>query len=327
MVSFQHKLAQGLSARGIQVTYSLADPPYQAVLVTGGTRELIGLWRARRKGVPVIQRLDGMNWLHRVRKTGVRHRLRAEYGNAILRIIRSHLADQIVYQSHFCKSWWEGACGPARVPDRVIYNGVDLAKYSPQGPAGRPNDRYRILLVEGSLGGGYEQGLETAVLLVERLHLLHGEPEQAVELVVAGKVSPVLQKLWQQRSGLSLHFTGLLAASQIPELDRSAHLLYSADLNAACPNSVIEALACGLPVLAFNTGALPELVTGDAGRIVAYGGDPWRLEPPDFPALARAGEEILHDQERFRAGARRRAEEAFSLDDMVEAYREVLLGS
>ena len=49
---------------------------------------------------------------------------------------------------------------------------------------------------------------------------------------------------------------------RIPELDRSAHLLYSADLNAACPKSVIEALACGLPVVAFDTGALPELVQG-----------------------------------------------------------------
>ena len=45
------------------------------------------------------------------------------------------------------------------------------------------------------------------------------------------------------------------------------------------PNSVIEALACGLPVVSFDTGALPELVTPGAGRVVAYGGDPWRLDP------------------------------------------------
>jgi len=103
-------------------------------------------------------------------------------------------------------------------------------------------------------------------------------------------------------------------------------LLYSADVNAACPNSVIEALACGLPVAAFDTGALTELVVGDAGRIVAYGGDPWQLDPPDVPALVEAALEILGNQERFRAAARARAEAAFGLDQMVDGYLQILLG-
>jgi len=83
---------------------------------------------------------------------------------------------------------------------------------------------------------------------------------------------------------------GLIPRDAIPALDRSAHLLYSADLNAACPNSVIEALACGLPVAGFATGALPELVTGDSGRLVPYGGDPWKLDTPAVPALVEGGE-------------------------------------
>jgi glycosyltransferase involved in cell wall biosynthesis len=80
-----------------------------------------------------------------------------------------------------------------------------------------------------------------------------------------------------------------------------------------------------LPVLAFDTGALPELVCGGAGRIVPYGGDPWKLEQPDVPGLARAAADILDDQARFRKAARARAEEAFGLDHMVDAYLEVLL--
>ncbi len=73
-----------------------------------------------------------------------------------------------------------------------------------------------------------------------------------------------------------------MSLSAFPEIDRSAHMLFSADLNAACPNSVIEAMACGLPVAGFDTGALNELIVGDAGRLVPYGGDPWRLEKPDI---------------------------------------------
>jgi glycosyltransferase involved in cell wall biosynthesis len=102
-------------------------------------------------------------------------------------------------------------------------------------------------------------------------------------------------------------------------------LLYSADINAACPNSVIEALGCGLPVVAFDTGALPELVNGDAGRITPYGGNPWRLDPPDIDGLARGASEVLENLERFQRGARRRAEQAFSLENMVEGYLQALL--
>ena len=180
--------------------------------------------------------------------------------------------------------------------------------------------------------GGYEMGLEVAVKLASQvgdaLRAAHSLP--VVELMIAGRVSPELQDAWQRRlanqdgfKGLQLNWAGLVSPERIPELDRSAHLLYSADLNAACPNSVIEALACGLPVVAFDTGALPELVRDGAGKIIPYGGNPWRLEPPDVPALAQAAVEILQDQVAYRHAARARAETAFSLDQMLESYLDI----
>ncbi len=322
MVSFQAKLAEGLVRRGIGVSYDL-QAPCDALLVIGGTRDLKGLRQVRKRGVPIVQRLNGMNWLHRRRRTGVKHFLRSEYGNLILSTIRNRLATRIVYQSEFARGWWERVYGKAGAPWRVIYNGVDLAQYTPHGPADLPQDRQRLLLVEGTLGGGYEMGLETAVRLAEGLQ---AEIGSKIELMVAGKVTPGLAESWKQRTSVALNFAGLVPRSQIPALDRSAHLLYAADINAACPNSVIEALACGLPVLSFDTGALPELVTGGAGRVVAYGGDPWKLDPPDMPRLVSGAVEILAGQERFRQAARQRAEEAFGLDAMVEAYLDVLLG-
>jgi glycosyltransferase involved in cell wall biosynthesis len=87
---------------------------------------------------------------------------------------------------------------------------------------------------------------------------------------------------------------------------------------------VIEALACGLPVVGFDTGALPELVTGDAGRIAPYGRGAWQLEPPDVAGLARKAAEILPDQERFRSAALSHACQHFGLDQMVETYLKVL---
>lgn len=349
MVSFRNKLAIGLKACNVAVCNDLADTPYQAVLIIGGTRNLPGVWRARRRGIPVVQRLDGINWIHRfhgLRASGLRHYLRAEYGNLNLRAIRARLASRVVYQSLFARHWWERAYGETIVPNSVIHNGVDLNTYTPEGKGKLPEDRYRVLLVEGSLMGGYEQGLQVAVELARRLAShLQGERKdpsllvrgpdrmKRVELMVVGRVAPNLQEHWNNQlsqvdrvSGLSINWAGQVPADRIPEIDRSAHLLYSADVNPACPNSVIEALACGLPVVAFDTGALPELVAGASGRIIPYGGDPWRLEQPDVDSLADAAMEVMGDMDRFRKAARARAVAAFDLDGMVEAYLDELSG-
>jgi glycosyltransferase involved in cell wall biosynthesis len=323
MVSFQARLARGLATLGIETCFDLADRPYQAVLVIGGTRNLVGLWRARREGLPVVQRLNGMNWLHRLRRTGWRHYLRAEYGNLLLSYIRRRLATRIVYQSNFSRLWWERKYGSTRLPWSVVYNGVDLTAYSPEGAHSRPEDYWRILLVEGSLGGGYESGLEAAVQMAKKLRM---DDDRLLEVQVVGRASPALQAAWQGQTRFPLTFRGILPGDAIPEVDRSAHVLFAADLNAACPNSVVEALACGLPVVAFDTGALPELVQGDAGIIVPYGGDPWRLDPPDIAALAKATAQVCLNQDHFRLGARRRAEDAFGVDRMVQGYLQALDG-
>lgn len=323
MVSFSAKFAAGLSARGIEVTYDLAAEPYDAILVIGGTwRNLLALRRAARAGKPIVQRLDGMNWLHTRTNTGPRHWLRAESANLLLTYIRTRIATRIVYQSEFVRQWWQEEHGDTPASPHIIHNGVDLSVFSPNENETPPTDKVRILMVEGSLQGGYELGLESAVGLADQLQSRLGKP---VELAIVGRVDDSTRHKWTQRAAAETTWRGVVPNSEIPTLNRSAHLLYSSDINAACPNSVIEALACGLPVLAFDTGALKELVTPDAGRVVPYGGDPWKLDPPNVVALVAGAEEILAAPA-LRVSARRRSEEAFSLDKMVDAYLEVLDG-
>ena len=321
--SFQGRFKAGLAARGIRAHHDPADPNTDAVLVIAGTRHQQHLWRFKRRGVRIVQRLDGLNWVHQRRTTGLKHYLRSEWGNWLLSTIRRYFADRVVYQSNFVRQWWHTRYGQARSVSRVIYNGVDLANFSPKGPGQPPADRLRLLVVEGSFGGGNDQGLWNAIHLAGEVQSLAGQP---VELMVAGKVPADLQQAVQQASGVQLSWAGVLPREDIPQLDRSAHAFFSAEVNAPCPNAVIEALACGLPVLAFATGALPELLTDEAGALAPYGANSWQLEPADVHPLAAVALQVLQDQPRFRAGARARAEAAFGLDFMVEQYLDALLG-
>jgi glycosyltransferase involved in cell wall biosynthesis len=322
-VSFRNRLIAGLQARNVEVHHNPHDPQCTSILVIGGTARLLDLWRARRRGVRIVQRLNGMNWIHRKQNTGLAHYLRSERNNWLLRYIRKNLAHGIIYQSDFARTWWQTTAGQVQARGRVVYNGVDLHAFHPNGMHDRPKGHQRLLLVEGHLGGGNEQGLDNAVRLVQALN----QQSRRVELMIVGDVPPSLRARYNILSGAWISWAGIIPADQIPLIDRSAHVLFSADLNAACPNSVIEALACGLPVISYATGSLPEIITGDAGKVVPYGSNYWNLEPPDIDALADAAREVLANQVRYRTAARARAEEAFSLDGMVDAYLEVLTGA
>ena len=143
---------------------------------------------------------------------------------------------------------------------------------------------------------------------------------------VVGEVSPALQAEWVSRSTVPISWSGLVRREQIPEIDRAAHLLFSADIHPACPNSVVEALACALPVVSFDTGSLAELVSPDVGFIGPYGSDSWKLQPPHVNGLVLGSESILKDWLGFSLAARQRAENMFGLENMLDQYLEVLLG-
>jgi glycosyltransferase involved in cell wall biosynthesis len=321
MPSFRLKLEAGLAWRGIDVSHNPVEKS-DAVLVIGGTRDVSGLWRARRRGTRIVHRLDGINWVHRARRVPLRLWIRSESANMLLGFIRRRLAHKVVYQSNFVQGWWMRRYGPVRAPGTVVYNGVDLSVYTPLGDEAPPPRSARVMVVEGSLADGQEAGLSWAVGFAEALAKLMPVP---LELVIAARVTPGQQAHWGKFSPVPVTFLGVTPREQIPALDRSAHIYFSAEVNPPCPNSVIEALACGLPVAGFAMGALPELVTPEAGCIVPYGGDPWKLEAPNIRGLAESAAAMLADLPRYRAGARARAESAFGLDEMVEKYLQVLL--
>jgi glycosyltransferase involved in cell wall biosynthesis len=106
--------------------------------------------------------------------------------------------------------------------------------------------------------------------------------------------------------------------NDVPELMRGIDLFVLPSLAEGISNTVLEAMACGLPVVATAVGGNTELVEAERSGLL--------VPPGDSGRLAQAMERFALDTElRRRAGerARARAERLFSLDTMVEGYLAV----
>lgn len=322
--SFQLKLKTALERRGYTVHHDPAKPDTRAILIIAGTRHLGDIWAAKRRGVRVVQRLNGINWIQRRRYMGVKYWLRAEAANLLLAYTRRFVADAVIYQSHFTRDWWHQWYGGLKTPYRVIHNAVDLRDFSPEGSELPPADHIRVQVVEGHLNWDNGLALENALRYALALEKAAGK---RVELVVAADVNPSLKAQLQKKMPAGrVEYLGVVPREHLPGMNRQSHLRYSAEINSSCPNSVIEALACGLPVVGFDNGSLKELVQGDAGAVVPYGADPWKLELPDFSTLAQASLPLLTEQERHRKAARVLAEDHFDLEHMTDLYLVALVG-
>jgi sugar transferase (PEP-CTERM/EpsH1 system associated) len=208
-------------------------------------------------------------------------------------------------------------------PSRItqIYNGVDTERFVPRplrrraiGPPGfAGNDE----IVIGSVGRMAEVK-DYPALVRAFLQLLETEPvsRNRIRLVILGDGparEPCLRLLHEAGAETLAWLPG--ERRDVPALMRSFDVFVLPSLGEGISNTILEAMACGLPVVATRVGGNPELVEeGVTGTLVPSGN-------PE--ALAGALAAYIRDPDRRReegAGARRRAEQRFSINAMVAGY-------
>ncbi|MEO0129214.1 MAG: glycosyltransferase family 4 protein [candidate division WOR-3 bacterium] len=318
--SFVQKISKGLHDKKIAVKYNLDDFPYNALLIINGTREFHQLVRIKKKGIRIVQRLGVSNLARCYLSSGLRDFFIAKARNIIMQSIKFYFADHIVYQSKFARNWWNEKSGKEKVPSSVIYNGVDLNLFNPKGPKYDSIADICIISVEGTQGvDPYNIAIQLAQGL-ERKGL-------SVELLMLGNLRKNFNLYFSKHSFVK--YMGVIPNSQLPYYYRGATFYIFTDIiSAACPNSVIEALACGTPILGYNVGVLPEMLNGYGGKCVECYGNPYHGESPgNLEGLISAAIDIFNNWEHFHRTARELAEERFDVTKMVDEYLNVLLGS
>ena len=205
---------------------------------------LRGLNRVKQNGGTIIQRLDGIFYPE---KHGAAYQ---EY-NALLKTIYQEYADFVIFQSEYSRQQCFALLGKkAKQRWTIIRNGADKSIFFPaQKPCLCIDDPVQFV----STGNFRNHDMLEPV--IRALDSLHGTFE--FHLTLVGPITNPELEVYTKRDYIT--YAGSKAAPEIAEILRNSHIFLYSHLNPPCPNSVIEAVSCGLPVVGFRSGAMAEL--------------------------------------------------------------------
>lgn len=270
---------------------------------------------AKRNGATIVLNQNGVAY----------HAWAGDRTEAINSSLRQALlsADIVLYQSAFSLESSRRFLGEATGLKHVLHNAVDVARFRPRK---HRESIARLRLI--ALGSHHE--VERLTVALRTLQELLQQSVDA-ELLIAGRLQ------FRADSEASFKFDRLLNDSRLlgrvrilppysqeeaPSLLQSAHILIHPKYKDPCPTVVIEALACGLPVVGSASGGMEELV-GDAG-LLAPVADSWEImHYPDPLTMAKAITTVASEYAAFSDRARKRAETLFSLDSWLQFHETV----
>ena len=264
---------------------------------------------------------------------GVRGRVHGEHGRDIfdlegksrkynmLRKVIQPLVGHYIAVSRDLAHWLVDTVG---VPSRKvtqIYNGVDNVGFHPRNgaraPVGPPGFAGKDDIVIASVGRlAQVKDFPALILAFHYLRKLWPEGYARLRLVIVGDgpIRPECERLIAELNlGDQVWFAG--DRSDVPELMHAMDLFVMPSLGEGISNTILEAMASGLPVIATEVGGNPELVSpGKTGTLI----------PPANPEkMAQVLLAYVSDPARMAQegrAARAEIETRFSMNAMVHGY-------
>lgn len=207
-------------------------------------------------GGKIIQRLDGVYYPE---KNGQQY---AQKNNSMQNIYQNY-ADYVIFQSQYSKNAVFQMFGEKPEGSySIIFNGVNTDIF-------KPVDSKKIhnkisFITTGSFRGG--DMLDPILYALDKLY----ETNKSIEFKIIGPLNVVNKDEVLSKA----YVKNMICTNQYDlakQLNKSDIFLFT-QLNPACSNSVLEAIACGLPVVGMNTGSMAELCHFNS-ELLAYVSD------------------------------------------------------
>ena len=190
-------------------------------------------------------------------------------------------------------------------PIKIIYNGINIDKFHPPSTK-YPQKKVRVLF-SGNLTK--RKGADILPLIAKLLN-------QNVEIYYTGGLRGGKNGFSSER----LIPLGKIPYEKMHQIYQQADILLFPTVREGLPLAVLEAMACGLPVVASNCSSLPELIVDKKGGFLCEVGN-----AKDFAQKILLLAESPHLRKEMGEYNRARAEKYFDLRRMVKEYNELFL--
>jgi glycosyltransferase involved in cell wall biosynthesis len=285
MYTFLGNLRAWLDAQGIPYTTSL-DDHFDVLFANSWMVPVAAVKRAR-------QRLPDARVVHRVDGAAV------DYGSSAIndRVqARVNLfADLTIFQSEYSRFSTTTKFRVVTQDGPVIYNPVDVERFSPEGPRRQLPEGPRVACASWSINR------KKGTWQIDELARAH----PGVHFVLCGRFEGVC-------ATTNVHLLGHLDREGIARALRSCDVFLNLSENDPCPNVVLEALASGLPVIYKDSGGVGELVA-DCGVVLSA-----------LDRFPDALEQVMANRASLTVAARERAVERFAPQVIFPQYLDAL---
>lgn len=304
MANQTRQLAELLRSERAQVTLVATNPDYRPAWVSRfrGLRAgfrlsayLLALWRAT-AGCDVLHLMANSGWSWHLsaapailvgRLRGLPVVVNYRGGGAGEFLSRSSRAVQLSMCRAAClvvpSQFLVEVFGRFGMPAEVLPNIVDRARFQRREPR---RDDGAHLVVARNLEALYDNA--TALRAFERVRA--ALPQARLTVAGTGPQAAMLRVLAQQlKIDDAVTFTGALDRDAMASLYQRADLTLNPSLTDNLPNSLLESMACGVPLVSTRVGGVPYLVRdGQTGLLVAAG-DPQAMATAALRVLREPG--------------------------------------
>ncbi len=310
--TFAKKLQAGLNGNKDTVSFSFS-PDYDVllVLVSCPLRYLI---HAKIHNKPIIHRLDGTYY-----PSTVAGKLYYLY-NLPAKIIHRYFSTYTVYQSKYSKYCCDIFLGKRNDTRwRIVYNGVDTSRFIPSAWKTTPDTQVFVTVSRF-------RREDQIIPIIKALDIYAKTYTKNFYCDIVGDFSQSIAHIPQTYKDVPyLRFHQVISNDRLSRHLQSAHVFLYTHQNPPCPNTIIEAMACGLPICGVADGAMTEITKPGVNSelIPAHGHAFYEKRQLDLTAFADNIYKIMNNQPSYRLNSREIAEERFRIEPMIRQYVEV----